>query len=149
MQTKQNKVHKHHNQIHKTITLHFSNNVIHPISCNGLGQITNILYRFHSVSTAYPDSNEWLINIDVPGHQYLSVSVKESTRCHILYSMVVSNAANYIHVPVQSVYALFNGRSFAMKTDTRIDELGMYNGCCVTVFIRLLGGVLLGFVPST
>ena len=55
--------------------------------------------------------------------------------------MVVSNAANYIHVPVQSVYALFNGRSFAMKTDTRIDELGMYNGCCVTVFIRLLGGV--------
>jgi hypothetical protein len=82
----------------------------------------------------------WTVYINLPNHLYDRVRVNRSTKGNELYSMVMKRVINCFSMPQDSLYALFNGKPFPTQATISIEQLGMYDECSVTIFLRLLGG---------
>jgi len=82
----------------------------------------------------------WNIMIDIPDGTSVKIQVEESISPSELHGIVVKRATDYLGVDPDEIYSLYNGKTYRTFKNISLAELGMHDGCSVTVYARLRGG---------
>jgi hypothetical protein len=99
------------------------------------------MYNCCTVTVEYRHEWNWRIFVHIPDGMHVKVHVDKSITPSELHDVVVDKAADYLDVRPDEIYSLYMDKAYNMFDNVSLVELGMHDGCTVTVYARLLGGV--------
>lgn len=99
------------------------------------------MYHCCTVTVDFLHDWNWKIIVDIPDGTSIKVHAEASMSPSELHDLVAERATDYLGVTPNEIYSLYRGKAYNMFDNVSLVDLGMHNGCSVTVYGRIRGGV--------